>query len=129
MSAPAVSVRAIASLSLSTSHTFPLIEAICSGKSRSEIEIIIAQLPKSVEDCDQKGYTPLHWAGYFDDKEAAATIIATNCDLSLRHSLKGLICLHIVAQQNSMEVINFYVQCMGRNSIASRSSEWKHQNS
>jgi ankyrin repeat protein len=104
----AASVRDIPAISIAADNginKLVLIPCVCSSRGREELLSIVTSHPESIREVDEKGYTALHWAAYFDDVEAAKCLLEVRSDIMSVRSTKGYVPLHLAAQQNSLRVL------------------------
>ena len=78
------------------------------------IELLKSKLSKNLichelAVIDERGYSFLHWAVYFDDIEFAKAIVENSPDLLKLRTKKQYTCLHIAANQKSMRCLSYII--------------------
>ena len=97
-----------------------LIHSICSGGNYAAI---LEFEPERIHEVDEKGYSALHWAAYFDNL-AAAELLITNCPSIIhKQSCRGYTPLHLACQQNSLAVIKLIL--LSTSSTLSTINQWQ----
>lgn len=81
---------------------------VCEGNI-SALEDHLSRNPTTIGEVDDKGYTALHWAAYFDEKEIAELVLSKRSELSIAENARGNHPLHLAAQQNSLRVLQVII--------------------
>jgi ankyrin repeat protein len=102
--APTTAVRNVPA-TCAPADTLLLIQYVCSNRSSADIIELLKSDPMSLYELDEKGYTALHWAAYFDDFEAARCLVELDPSLVTSTSAKGYTPVHLAGQQNSLRVL------------------------